>query len=1044
MDGSLTPGQTAACLDTLGADRLRALLDTLGLEATDRRSRSALIAAISRAPLPDVVRALRVPELRAFCTTLGVHDKGTKDVLVQRVLAAPGTRVVRSQSDRPDGAAGAGALKAALRRFTLEAAAGFGGRDAQSRFVKAFFTCFGWRDGEPPGAEIPASLSVVELGRRTTRPVAAVWSERRVLVDVVAPDLALDAAWNDLLRACLEQSPGPQFVVLTNQRELRLYDLARDRAVPRLATPIDDLPKYSDAFVFLGEGWVPGTTPKIVNVGKVSREVADLVAKLYRSLKSKFPKREAEIIRFTLQCIITMFAEDIGLLPPDHFTTLLYEGARHRDVDRRLREFFDLMGTRDVTPPRPVAYFNGGLFAAPVTLPLEDAELTVLIRAAEAHWKYVDPHIFGSVFQGIMDDAERHASGAHYTAHEDIMRVVGPTIVEPWRKRIAEAKTLTELLDVRRALAKFRVLDPACGSGNFLYVAFRELYSLETQLLARIREFPSGQGIGWGSVISTLNFHGIDTNAFAVELAKVTLNIAKKIAFEDRRQKAADASLQGELEVDPSLPLDNLDKNIVCADALFTEWPEVDAIVGNPPMLGGLKIRSELGVTYLEQLQSRYPEVNGRADFCAYWFRRAHERLATGTRAGLVATNTIREGNTREAATDFIVQNGGTITDAVSSQSWPGEAVVNVSMVNWIKGTVPDAPRRLEIEGVVYECKSIPPSLQLQADLRSASPISANTRGTAQGLVLGTKAFQLDRATARTLSADRRARPFLKPIAVASHLLRGRLTQDPDYVIDMTLCTSEAQARQAGSAFEYLKKHVYPAVFEKAETATTEHYKNWLRTWWRPFWPRLEFVEVLTGFDRIIVCSRHAARPVFAFLSRKFFPTESLQLFAFEDDYSFGILQSKAHWLWAVGVGSKIKDDTRYTGDVWDTFPWPQEVSESAVANVAAAARELRATRQRLMEANGWSLRELHQAAEIDGPHPLKDAQRALDEAVAEAYGMPSDQEVTEFLLDLNRCLVEDEEQGRTVTGPGLPPGLDPKDPRWLSDDCIEPPPISE
>jgi hypothetical protein len=201
VEESLTPEQRAACLDTLDVDRLRALLDTLDLEATDRRSRSALIAAISRAPLPNVVRALRVPELRVFCTTLGVHDKGTKDVLVKRVLAAPGTRVVVSHDDRPDGAAGAGALKSALRRFTLDAAAGFGGRDAQTRFVKAFFACFGWQDGEPPGAEIPASLSVVELGQRTTRPVAAVWGERRVLVDVVAPDVALDAAWNDLLRA---------------------------------------------------------------------------------------------------------------------------------------------------------------------------------------------------------------------------------------------------------------------------------------------------------------------------------------------------------------------------------------------------------------------------------------------------------------------------------------------------------------------------------------------------------------------------------------------------------------------------------------------------------------------------------------------------------------------------------------------------------------------------------------------------------------------------------------------------------------------------
>ena len=266
------------------------------------------------------------------------------------------------------------------------------------------------------------------------------------------------------------------------------------------------------------------------------------------------------------------------------------------------------MGTRDVPGPRAVPFFNGGLFTDPVTLPLGEAQLGALTKASEANWKYVDPHIFGSVFQGIMNDAERHKSGAHYTAHEDIMRVVGPTIVEPWRQRIRGAKSLTELLEVRAALLKFRVLDPACGSGNFLYVAFRELYRLDTELLARIREFPSTQADGkakvtWGVGIQTANFYGIDINPFAVELAKVTLNIAKKIAFDERREFAADIAGQIELDVDPSLPLDNLDKNVVCADALFSAWPEVDAIVGNPPFLGGQKIRKELGSDYLQRLQ---------------------------------------------------------------------------------------------------------------------------------------------------------------------------------------------------------------------------------------------------------------------------------------------------------------------------------------------------------------------------------------------------------------------------------------------------------
>jgi SAM-dependent methyltransferase len=1044
---SLTNEQMVACLETLGADRLRALLDALELDATDRRSRSALIAALAGAPIADLLLALRVPELRAFSASVGLYARGAKEDLIKRLLAARGTRLPRAQSDRPNGAASAGGLKSALRLFALDAAAGFRGRDAATKLVKALLTCFGWPDGEPPGADIPASLSILEHGQRATREVAALWNDRRVLVEVVEPASALGPAWTDIMRVCLQLTPTPEYVVLTNQREVHLYDLGRDRAAPRLATAIDDLPKHSEAFLFLGHGWVPGTTPKVVNVGKVSREVADLVAKVYRSLAAKHPKREPDVIQFTLQCIVTMFAEDIGLLPPDHFTSLLYEGARHRDVEMRLRELFTLMATRDGAAPRTVAYFNGGLFARPVTFPLADAELAALTKAAEANWKYVDPHIFGSVFQGIMNDAERHASGAHYTAHEDIMRVVGPTVVEPWLARIAAASTLSQMQDVRRDLSKFRVLDPACGSGNFLYVAFRELYALETQLLARMhREFPSakGKGVGWGSGISTLNFYGIDTNPFAVALAKVTLNIAKKITFEERRQKAADAAAQGELDIDPSLPLDNLDKNIVCADALFTEWPKVDAIVSNPPYLGGLKIRSELGADYLAKLQERYPGVNGRADFCSFWFRRAHDDLAPGGRAGLVATNTVREGNTREATLEYLLANGGTIVNAVSSQAWPGIAVVNVSMVNWVKGPAEDELRRLIIDGAVYQPRNIQPSLQLDVDLGSAVTLAANLRGTSQGLVLGTKEFQFDADVARELWADKRARPFIRPVAVASHLLRGRLSEDPEYVIDMSRCESESHAQKGGTAFDYLKKRVLPIVREKASTTTTDHYKSWLRSWWRPFWPRLDFLAEMDRLPRIIVCSRHAARPIFTFMSRDFFPTESLQLFGFADDYSFGILQSSFHWTWALGRGSKIKDDTRYTGEVWETFPWPQEVSEAAAARVATAARELRATRERLMEANAWSLRDLHQAAEVDGHHPLKDAQRALDEAVAEAYGKPSDQSLTEFLLELNRCLVEDEAQSKTVNGPGLPPGLASKDSSWVSEDCIEPPPFPE
>ncbi len=1060
----LTPKARRLVLEQLSRDRLADLTAAFELDVTDRRSSGAHVDAIVRKRSLDfrtVLEALKHDELQAACRALGLEATGReKAKLVERILGRNGEPedAIAATGSAPEAAgsksAGSeappasyrseGVLKSALRRFVLDLAGGLRGRDAPIVFTKRLLQCFGWPEAGPPDAIVPASLAVAADGRRTSRDVALLWRERRVLIEVVQHDVMLDFAWKELLRACLQVDPVPQYVILTNQRDLHLYDLGRDREAPRLSIPLDDLPKYSEGFPFLAAKWVPGTTPKIINVSKVSREVAELVARLYRSLKEQHPQRERDVVQFSLQCILTMFAEDIGLLPQEYFTSLLYEGARERDVERRLRDLFRLMSTKDVPGPRVVAYFNGGLFTNPVTLPLGDTQLGALTKASEANWKYVDPHIFGSVFQGIMDDAERHKSGAHYTAHDDIMRVVGPTIVEPWRQRIREAKSLAELLDVRAELLKFRVLDPACGSGNFLYVAFRELYRLDTELLARIREFPSTQGHGktrvtWGLGIQTSNFFGIDINPFAIELAKMTLNIAKKIAFDERRELAADLAGQVELDVDPSLPLDNLDRNIVCADALFAEWPDVDAVVGNPPFLGGTKLREELGAAYVSRLRNAFPEVHGKADYCAYWFRRTHDRLRHGGRAGLVGTQSIRLAKTREASLDYIVQNGGTITNAVSSRPWPGEAVVTVSMVNWVRGQA-SGPFKLEIGDQSLEQATILPHLQLQGDAAAVRPIQANSIGSIQGVQFGTTAFEVPPQRISEIVRDPAARRYLRPLAGASELLRGQAHTDPSYAIDMTACETESDAKKGGAAYEFVREHVLPFVARKAREATTEHYRKWLETWWRPRTPRARFFASTAEKKRLIVCSCHASRSIFVFISRAFLPTHSLQVFAFDDDYSFGVLQSSVHWLWAAMNGSRIKSDIRYLSPVWETFPWPQEPNTREVVAVASAARELRRVRDTLMKENAWSLRALHQAADVPGPHPLKEAQTALDEAVRAAYGMPPDQEATEFLLELNKLVAEDEAAGHQVQGPGLPRGLEPKDPRWTSDDCIEPP----
>lgn len=928
----------------------------------------------------------------------------------------------------------------ALRRFTLEAAGGFRGKDAGEQFARGLIGCFGaLEDGAPEGLTFGHQLEVVDQGKRGTRTLSAWWAPRRVVVDVTDRDAVLDAAWSELLRACLQMDSEPQYVVLTNQRDVRLYDLARDRGAPRLSVALDELPKYSEAFPFFEPDWVPGTTPKIINVDKVSKEVADLVAKVYRALAASNPGRTEDVTRFTLQCIVAMFSEDIGLLPKEYFTTLLYRAAEEGDAAERLAELFRDMATEGSDSGVP--YFNGGLFTDPVSIEIGEAPLRALTKASEANWTFVDPHIFGSVFQGIMDDDERHASGAHYTAREDIMSVVGPTIVEPWRERIGAASTLSDLQELLRELSQFRVLDPACGSGNFLYVAFRELYKLETEILCRAYEFASvkkGGKVSWASGIRTTNFYGIDINPFAVELAKTTLNIAKKIAHEERKATVIELFEQNLLDTDPSLPLDNLDENILCADALFTEWPEVDAIVGNPPFLGGKKVRRELGTAYGKRLRDRYPEVHGGADFCVYWFRRAHTRLPDVGRAGLIGTSGIRVGNSHKASLAFITATDGTICHAISEREWPGDAVVHVSIVNWTKGPH-RGPHRLIVGDRVVSLQAIPSHLQLHTDTGSAVKLSANSGGCSTGVDFGTKSFYLSTDDIGRLADDSpNLTSFVKVVATGDSLLAGRIA---DLALDFSTSSTEAEARALGpkSVWKLLRERVYPVVQAKGSGDN-----GWKKRWWQPRRPYRKFFDEADRLDRYIACGRPQARPIFMFISAAFLPSSTLQLFALHDDYSFGILQSRLHWAWTRAKGTRLKADVRHTAQVWETFPWPQQPGEDEVEAVGQAAQRLRAVRHQLMEENGWSLRDLHRSAEVEGPHPLKEAQAALDAAVEAAYGKPADQEATEFLLELNQILAEDEAAGETIQGPGLPAGLDPKDPRWFSTDCIEPPPLPD
>ena len=379
--------------------------------------------------------------------------------------------------------------------------------------------------------------------------------------------------------------------------------------------------------------------------------------------------------RFILQCVVAMFSEDFDLLPKGLFSELLNDSAGGESSYDLLGSLFRQMNSEAHARGgrfRDVSYFNGGLFSVIDPIDLRKDELLLLMDASSENWGKVAPPIFGTLFQSSMDRTERHAYGAHFTNEADIQKAVRPTIVRPWRDRIAQASTLKELRDLADALLSFRVLDPACGSGNFLYIAYRELVNVEMEILAKIHENfgdRAQKAVGTASLLSTRQFYGIDRDSFAIELAKVTLMLAKRVALAETRESWFAEHSDLPFEFGSALPLDNLDANIKCDDALFADWPAADVIIGNPPYQSKNKMQKEFGRVYLNRVRSRYPDVPGRADYCVHWFRRAHDQLPIGGRTGLVGANTIRQNYSREGGLDYIVRHGGTITEAAGTTS---------------------------------------------------------------------------------------------------------------------------------------------------------------------------------------------------------------------------------------------------------------------------------------------------------------------------------------------------------------------------------------
>lgn len=788
------------------------------------------------------------------------------------------------------------------------------------------------------------------------------------------------------------------------------------------------------------------TDPDDFKPSKTRQALTEETAREFAGIAQRLRDRGHEphkVAHFVNQLVFCMFAEDVGLLPDNLFTKMLKASrTRPERFEVNARKLFGAMATGGDLDFTPIDWFNGGLFADDFALPVEAKDIDELLSAAERDWSQIDPSILGTLFERGLDPAKRSQLGAHYTDREKIMMIIQPVIIDPleaeWAEALAKMTALIDSAPKRTAerlltpaerrkaeklrdeaaaihsafierLVNFRVLDPACGSGNFLYVALRALKDIEhranldAEALSLPRGFPR---VGPECVL------GIELNPYAAELARVSVWIGE---IQWMRRNGFDAAKNPILR--------NLD-TIECRDAVLDEatgerakWPVADVVVGNPPFLGNKKMIAELGEDYTRALRKAWPQVPGGVDLVCYWFAGAWDQMVGGklTRAGLVSTNSIRGGANREVLKPVVEH--GRIFEAWSDEDWTVEgAAVRVSMVCFTPKS--EGTARLDGKGVEAIGADITADNMI---VHTALPLAANKSWASNG-ISKKGSFDIDGQLAREWLTDkgnpnlRGNQDVLLPWFNGLHITR----RWPDMWIINFEDRNELEASYYQQPFEYLLKNVFP---ERSNSrADAERLKWWLLARRAP-----GLRERLKAIRRFIVTPEVSKHRVFAWLPTEVMPDKNLVAIPRDDDTSFGVLHSRFHEIWSLRMGTSLEDRPRYTpSTTFETFPFPEGLTPNipavayaenpraqAIAKAAARLNELRENwlnppdlvvcepevvpgyPDRILPKDEAAAKELARRTLTNlynaRPAWLDHAHRALDEAVAYAYGWGDD-----------------------------------------------------
>ncbi|KTB47809.1 Methyltransferase domain [Dehalogenimonas alkenigignens] len=763
----------------------------------------------------------------------------------------------------------------------------------------------------------------------------------------------------------------------------------------------------------------PGKTPE-----KLTEEAARLLGELAENMR-QYRKltdiTDHEIARFIMRMIFCFFASDVGLLSKESLTNIIRLNKGKPAFFRKyLGELFTAMRDGGEFLMHRVPHFNGGLFDDSIVPEVLADQIDVLERLDRLDWSDIEPSVFGTLFERILDPDTRAELGAHYTSKEDIQTVVEPVLMSPLRAQWAEIKSkaepllswresanisqqkelYTSLSKFQKRLSSIRVLDPACGSGNFLYTSLSMLKALEKEVLA----FAAMHGIqGLAPKVHPRQLFGIEINEYAHQLSSAVVWIGY---IQWKYRNAID--LENENPILQSL------ENIHHMDAILDrtdpanprepEWPDADVIVGNPPFLGSGLLRSRLGNEYVDALFSLYGDrIPNSSDLCCYWLEKARAMIEYRhlNRAGLLATQGIR-GITSRRVLERIKQTGD-IFFAYADRPWILDgANVHISIIGFDEGS--EHNKTLDGNPVT----SINADLTAGVDLTKARRLKENLNICYMGP--SAKApFDINTPLARTFlkaPININGRPnsdVVRPVASAVDLVQRTRNK---WTIDFGLM-SEKEAAYYELPFEYVKKTVYPI-------RSKNRRSSYAAKWWQYAESRPGMRAALHGKERYLATPGVSKHRIFVWVPHAVLCNQGTLVFARDDDYTFGILQSKVHELWARAMGTQLRDvisGFRYTPTTtFETFPFPSPTPEQTEA-ISITAKRLNEFRERWLNPSDgeYSSSELRNRTLTNlynsRPTWLDLAHYELDQAVFQAYGWAVDltpNDILSRLLTLN------------------------------------------